>query len=111
VNWDATSWCWRASVSLKEIEQIQRAGRRSCAEVFVHGALCVAYSGQCLTSESARWALRQPWRMRAGLPHAVRTRLRRPDSATGRPQVPAEPARISAGLELLPELARAGSLP
>ena len=46
--------------SLKEIEHIQAAQRAALApgqsplplEVFVHGALCVAYSGQCLTSES-----------------------------------------------------------
>ncbi len=42
--------------SLKEIQQIQRQlGDRGLSlplEVFVHGALCVAYSGQCLTSES-----------------------------------------------------------
>lgn len=42
--------------SLKEITRIQDQLRdRKIAlplEVFVHGALCVAYSGQCLTSES-----------------------------------------------------------
>jgi U32 family peptidase len=40
--------------SLKEIEQIQAAqnGHPLPLEVFVHGALCVAYSGQCLTSEA-----------------------------------------------------------
>src|SRR5437763_1857830 len=49
--------------SIKEIEQIRRgpriegrepedAGAALPLEVFVHGALCVAYSGQCLTSES-----------------------------------------------------------
>src|SRR5262245_1964710 len=48
--------------SLAEIEKIQAAQQSSLAtrpshlplplEVFVHGALCVAYSGQCLTSES-----------------------------------------------------------
>src|SRR6188768_653756 len=43
--------------SLKEIGRIQQAqaepGRRALPlEVFVHGALCVAYSGQCLTSEA-----------------------------------------------------------
>ena len=38
-------------LSLKEIKKFNPA---ECAplEVFVHGALCVAYSGQCLTSES-----------------------------------------------------------
>jgi len=42
--------------SIGEIEKIQSAqltgGHSLPLEVFVHGALCVAYSGQCLTSES-----------------------------------------------------------
>jgi putative protease len=45
--------------SIKEIEKIQAAQTGAGAEagslpleVFVHGALCVAYSGQCLTSEA-----------------------------------------------------------
>ncbi|WP_261223164.1 U32 family peptidase [Ancylothrix sp. D3o] len=42
--------------SLKEItkikQQISERGVSLPLEVFVHGALCVAYSGQCLTSES-----------------------------------------------------------
>jgi U32 family peptidase len=39
--------------SLKEIEKISTASAAPLPlEVFVHGALCVAYSGQCLTSES-----------------------------------------------------------
>ena len=42
--------------SLKEINKIQRQLRKENLsmplETFVHGALCVAYSGQCLTSES-----------------------------------------------------------
>ncbi|MBF2075002.1 MAG: U32 family peptidase [Synechococcales cyanobacterium C42_A2020_086] len=40
--------------SLKEIRKIQRSARSLSLplEVFVHGALCVAYSGQCLTSEA-----------------------------------------------------------
>jgi putative protease len=42
--------------SLQELRTIQsQLGDRACSlplEVFVHGALCVAYSGQCLTSES-----------------------------------------------------------
>ena len=37
--------------SLKEIEKIQATDVLPL-EVFVHGALCVAYSGQCLTSEA-----------------------------------------------------------
>ncbi|HBB31276.1 MAG TPA: peptidase U32 [Cyanobacteria bacterium UBA8803] len=42
--------------SLQEIQKIQKQlGEREASlplEVFVHGALCVAYSGQCLTSEA-----------------------------------------------------------
>jgi len=40
--------------SIAEIEKIRAAEAPSAMplEVFVHGALCVAYSGQCLTSES-----------------------------------------------------------
>jgi len=49
--------------SIKEIERIQAAqaganhqssttSHQFPLEVFVHGALCVAYSGQCLTSEA-----------------------------------------------------------
>ena len=38
--------------SLKEIEKIRQVEARLPLEVFVHGALCVAYSGQCLTSEA-----------------------------------------------------------
>ena len=42
--------------SLKEINRIQRQLKKENQvlplETFVHGALCVAYSGQCLTSES-----------------------------------------------------------
>ena len=38
-------------LSLKEIDQCARHTDIPL-EVFVHGALCVAYSGQCLTSES-----------------------------------------------------------
>ena len=38
-------------LSLKEIAKV-RAESTLPVEVFVHGALCVAYSGQCLTSEA-----------------------------------------------------------
>ncbi len=38
-------------LSLDEIRRIRRQ-TRTPLEVFVHGALCVAYSGQCLTSEA-----------------------------------------------------------
>src|SRR6185312_16920846 len=45
--------------SMKEIEKMSRGPAANACElstlpleVFVHGALCVAYSGQCLTSEA-----------------------------------------------------------
>ena len=40
-------------VSLRELERFEHDSQNSTPlEVFVHGALCVAYSGQCLTSEA-----------------------------------------------------------
>ncbi len=40
-------------VSLRELERFDATNDHAVPlEVFVHGALCVAYSGQCLTSES-----------------------------------------------------------
>ena len=36
-----------------DIRAIQESNRQCMPlEIFVHGALCVAYSGQCLTSEA-----------------------------------------------------------
>jgi putative protease len=40
----------RAVLALRELERFRET--TVPLEVFVHGALCVAYSGQCLTSES-----------------------------------------------------------
>ncbi len=45
------AWSSRANFPLPEIRQIA-ADTDMPLEVFIHGALCVAYSGQCLTSES-----------------------------------------------------------
>jgi len=49
-------------LAIDEIRAI-RAGTHVALEAFVHGALCVAYSGQCLTSESlgGRSANRRIW--------------------------------------------------
>jgi putative protease len=76
-------------------------------EVFVHGALCVAYSGQCLTSESlgGRSANRGECAQACRLPY---------DLLSDGQQVPLGDRRYLlspqdlAGLDLLPELARAG---
>lgn len=76
-------------------------------EVFVHGALCVAYSGQCLTSESlgGRSANRGECAQACRMPYEL--------IADGKP-VPLgdrkyllSPQDLS-GLEVLPELVRAG---
>src|SRR5256885_70249 len=115
--------------SLKEIEQILASSQAKAAnaadqasatswspvtghsslplEVFVHGALCVAYSGQCLTSEAlggrsanrgeCAQACRMPYDLVADgnrVPLGDRKYLLSPQDL--------------AGLEVLPELARVG---
>ncbi len=104
--------------SLKEIEAIQAAPRAGGSdgasgppamplEVFVHGALCVAYSGQCLTSEAlgGRSANRGECAQACRLPYEL--------LADGHP-VPLGDRRYLlsprdlAGLNLLPDLVRAG---
>ena len=63
-------------LSVAEIAAI-RSQTTMPLEAFVHGALCVAYSGQCMTSESlgGRSAIGASVR---SLPAALRTGLRRP---------------------------------
>ncbi|MFA7006166.1 MAG: DUF3656 domain-containing protein, partial [Verrucomicrobiia bacterium] len=97
--------------SVKEIEAIhsklQTSNSKMELEVFIHGALCVAYSGQCLTSESlggrsanrgeCAQACRMPYELiRDGqlVPLGDRRYLLSPQDL--------------AGLELLPDLLRAG---
>jgi putative protease len=104
--------------SIKEIEKIQMAQTDSDSqlstlnpqlplEVFVHGALCVAYSGQCLTSESlgGRSANRGECAQACRMPY---------DLISDGQQVPLGDKRYLlspqdlAGLEVLPELVHAG---
>jgi putative protease len=98
--------------SIAEIEKINTAGRASQRaalpmEVFVHGALCVAYSGQCLTSESlgGRSANRGECAQACRMPY---------DLISDGKQVPLGDKRYLlspqdlAGLQVLPELIRAG---
>jgi putative protease len=105
--------------SIKEIEKIQVAPIAADntsrithhaslpLEVFVHGALCVAYSGQCLTSESlgGRSANRGECAQACRMPY---------DLISDGKQVPLGDKRYLlspqdlAGLEVLPELVRAG---
>jgi putative protease len=92
--------------SLKEIAAL-RASQPLPLEVFVHGALCVAYSGQCLTSEAmggrsanrgeCAQACRMPYELIADgklVPLGDRKYLLSPQDL--------------AGLEMLPELVRLG---
>jgi putative protease len=100
--------------SIREIEKIQAAQAATGVappslplEVFVHGALCVAYSGQCLTSEAlggrsanrgeCAQACRMPYELISdgqSVPLGDRRYLLSPQDL--------------AGLEVLPELIRAG---
>ena len=103
--------------SIKEIEKIQAAGEAVPSpatrrpplplEVFVHGALCVAYSGQCLTSEAlgGRSANRGECAQACRMPYDL--------ICDGKP-VPLGDRKYLlspqdlAGLEMLPDLLRAG---
>jgi putative protease len=113
--------------SIKEIEAIRRASKVEGREpdkavlpstfdlrpstlpleVFVHGALCVAYSGQCLTSESlgGRSANRGECAQACRMPYELIS-----DGQTvplGDKRYLLSPQDLS-GLEVLPELVRAG---
>jgi putative protease len=100
--------------SIAEIEKINSVGRNSVGpkvqlplEVFVHGALCVAYSGQCLTSESlgGRSANRGECAQACRMPY---------DLISDGQQVPLGDKRYLlspqdlSGLEALPDLVRVG---
>ena len=120
--------------SIKEIEAIQEAQRESkpCSvvsvqseqpgatgqpsplntsplplEVYVHGALCVAYSGQCLTSESlgGRSANRGECAQACRMPYELISDGHKVELG-GRNYL-LSPQDL-AGLDVLPELARAG---
>ena len=91
--------------SIKEIQTIARVSLP--LEVFVHGALCVAYSGQCLTSEAlgGRSANRGECAQACRLPYEL---IR--DGQTvplGDRRYLLSPQDL-AGLEVLPDLLRAG---
>ncbi len=96
--------------SIKEIEKIHSVSAAAFEmplEVFVHGALCVAYSGQCLTSEAlgGRSANRGECAQACRMPY---------DLISDGKQVPLGDKRYLlspqdlSGLEVLPDLIRAG---
>ncbi len=95
--------------SIKEIEKIRAAQGAAPLplEVFVHGALCVAYSGQCLTSESlgGRSANRGECAQACRMPYELVS-----DGQTvqlGDRRYLLSPQDLS-GMDVLPELIRAG---
>jgi putative protease len=97
--------------SLKEIAAIRdaqlAAGTALPLEVFVHGALCVAYSGQCLTSESlgGRSANRGECAQACRLPYELIADGRKIELGDRRYLL--SPQDL-AGLDVLPDLVRAG---
>jgi putative protease len=98
--------------SIREIEAIQAAQRASGRaslplEVFVHGALCVAYSGQCLTSESlgGRSANRGECAQACRMPYELVSDGRVVE--LGERRYLLSPQDL-AGLDVLPQLVRAG---
>jgi putative protease len=102
--------------SIKEIEKMGRGSRverrvdeRSSLplEVFVHGALCVAYSGQCLTSESlgGRSANRGECAQACRMPYDLISNGKQ--VSLGDKKYLLSPQDL-AGLEVLPELIRTG---
>ncbi len=97
--------------SLKEIaamsETLLAAGTSLPLEVFVHGALCVAYSGQCLTSESlgGRSANRGECAQACRMPYELVSDGRTVDLGDRRYLL--SPQDLS-GLDVLPDLVRSG---
>ncbi|MDF9826337.1 putative protease [Ereboglobus sp. PH5-10] len=98
--------------TLADIEAIQAAQRASghaplSLEVFAHGALCVAYSGQCLTSEAlgGRSANRGECAQACRLPYELICDDRKVDLGDRRYLLS---PRDLAGIDVLPELARLG---
>ncbi len=97
--------------SLKEIHKIQQqtADRAQSLplEVFVHGALCVAYSGQCLTSEAlgGRSANRGECAQACRMPYTLVADGKTVD--LGDRNYLLSPQDLS-GLEVLPELVQTG---
>ena len=95
--------------SIAEIERMQaeQAADPLPLEVFVHGALCVAYSGQCLTSESlgGRSANRGECAQACRLPYDLIADGRQVELGDRRYLL--SPQDL-AGIEVLPDLVKAG---
>ncbi len=93
-------------LSLKDVERVQ-AESTLPVEVFVHGALCVAYSGQCLTSEAlgGRSANRGECAQACRMPYEIVCDGE--DVDLGKTQYLLSPRDLAA-FDLIPGLIRAG---
>ncbi|MSU65635.1 MAG: U32 family peptidase [Opitutus sp.] len=97
--------------SIADIDKIRLAQTTAAAamplEVFVHGALCVAYSGQCLTSESlgGRSANRGECAQACRLPYDLISDGQKVDLGDRRYLL--SPQDL-AGIDVLPELVQSG---
>ncbi len=97
--------------SIKEISAIHEAQKQAAVplplETFVHGALCVAYSGQCLTSESlgGRSANRGECAQACRMPYELVSDGAKVELGDRRYLL--SPQDLS-GLEVLPDLIQAG---
>lgn len=49
-NWVSNVSCWRVKTRFEDIRLIREAVPDLGLETFVHGALCISYSGQCFMS-------------------------------------------------------------
>ena len=97
----------RAGLSADETAREDARPTTLPLEVFVHGALCIAYSGQCLTSESlgGRSANRGECAQACRMPYDLISDGQQ--VALGDKRYLLSPQDLS-GLEVLPELLRAG---
>ena len=94
-------------LSISEIKRFAAHGVSTPLEVFVHGALCVAYSGQCLTSESLgqRSANRGECAQACRMPYELV--VDGEDRPLGEVRYLLSPQDLAA-VEVIPELMRAG---
>ncbi len=93
-------------MSVEDISRVQKEGEVPL-EVFVHGALCVAYSGQCLTSESLgqRSANRGECAQACRMPYELV--VDGEDREMGEVRYLLSPQDLAA-VDLIPDLVRAG---
>ena len=93
--------------SINEISQIANTNPQFPLEIFIHGALCIAYSGQCLTSEAlgGRSANRGECAQACRMPYELISDSK--PVPLGDRKYLLSPQDL-AGLEVLPDLVHAG---